>query len=352
MNQTCRCLLLCIFVSLWMVVPLSDAYADEGDVRSIYDSLTESQKKGYDELDAAVKAHRITGSLDYLRISDGETVRDAYAYDHPEAFWFYDSYTLYIYTDEDRCSNIRYNPVYSDSQIAQMNKEIEKSLSSLKIDENDRDYKKLQTIHDWLCDRITYAKGSDHEGDIYGAIVEGRCVCQGYTMAFTYLCHLYGFDCVGVTGTTFESSVRHAWNLVYGEGDWYFVDVTWDDGGRYGSRTTYFMVGTNTMTKGGAFATQDHIADSLYGIIPSESRFVTPESRMAVVALVVIGLVVVAVMAYSRLRNRRHEIVLAPNTVQPYGICPYCGAALDDAYTFCVSCGANVSFDDENKEHT
>lgn len=86
-----------------------------------------------------------------------------------------------------------------------------------------------------LCDNIVYGYGFDisninekaeYHQTIAGAIGKGQCVCNGYAMAFSYLCHLADIDCIGVVGQ------GHAWNRVKLFGDWYETDVTWIDTGR------------------------------------------------------------------------------------------------------------------------
>ena len=83
-----------------------------------------------------------------------------------------------------------------------------------------------------LCDNIVYGYGFDisninekaeYHQTIAGAIGKGQCVCNGYAMAFSYLCHLADIDCIGVVGQ------GHAWNRVKLFGDWYETDVTWMD---------------------------------------------------------------------------------------------------------------------------
>jgi len=137
------------------------------------------------------------------------------------------------------------------------------------------DHKKVMRIHDWVCNNIEYegrdeGDSKDHHGDIYGAFIEGKAVCSGYMQAFTLLCHRYSLDCVGVIGSTSTSKdgTGHAWNMVKVDGEWYFVDTTWDDRS-WGIGYQYFLIGSGTKTDYGYFAYQDHMAESLYGMTPS-----------------------------------------------------------------------------------
>lgn len=340
---------LAAFVSVMVIVSLpfisTGSDAEEGPVTSIYDSLSPNEKKAYDDLDDAVRNFNTLSGLEYLSVQEGWEVYYAYMYDHPEAFWFDDSYTMY--SSLDRVTEFLYEEVYTAQQIQKMKFAISNSLKSLDVDPSAADYKQLRKIHDWLCDNIVYEEG-DHQGDIYGAIAQGRCVCEGYATAFRYICGLYGFDCVVIVGYTFESStIAHAWNLVYGEGAWYFVDVTWDDGNGYTS-DDYFMVGSETKIHGRVFATEDHMADSLYGISPSPDRFISPEERFILYGALVAGAVVLVLFVLYVIRKRKQT--QAP--ISAYGtpaavtyngeFCPECGSPVSSEYMFCATCGANL----------
>ena len=101
---------------------------------------------------------------------------------------------------------------------------------------------KLKYIHDWLIASVKYdEKGlEEYEKDIsknwymfheYGAIVDGKAVCQGYAYAFKAIVD----ELVRQTGADIECEIAsdieysHAWNRVKLNGKWYHVDVDGDD---------------------------------------------------------------------------------------------------------------------------
>ncbi len=289
----CGMLFLFLAASAFLLSEGCDA-ADSVD--SIYDSLNDRQKRAYEDLDKAVESGRTLSGLGYLSVKEGEEVRHAFMYDHPEIWYFASNWNLYVHGGSDSCSEYRYEPVFSRQEIWRMDVELASSIPSIDMSFVNSEHKKVMRIHDWLCENVTYVSRvqgdpKDHKGDIYGAFVERQAVCEGYTKAFTYLCHKYGLDCVGVVGGTYKSggASDHAWNLVKVDGDWYFVDVTWDDPVMIlvGNRTAdsewtvnreYMLVGSLTMTSHGVFAYEDHMADSLYGIVPSNSAHVLKEA--------------------------------------------------------------------------
>ena len=86
------------------------------------------------------------------------------------------------------------------------------------------DLEKLLALHDYLITHCAYDQSLTMV-TAYDALVSGSAVCQGYTMAYRAL-----LDRVGIDSTVVASeAMNHAWNLVELDGNWYHVDVTWDD---------------------------------------------------------------------------------------------------------------------------
>ena len=103
------------------------------------------------------------------------------------------------------------------------------------------------TIQDYLAGRIEYAykgDGSTPETALWahnlvGAATKNKGVCETYAKTYDYLCTLFDLDCLTVTGKgiTDGYGVGHAWNVIELDGEWYDVDVTWNDvGGKEISR--------------------------------------------------------------------------------------------------------------------
>ena len=69
-------------------------------------------------------------------------------------------------------------------------------------------------------------ENSDYEA--FGIMVKGKGVCESYSRAFQYLCQRIGLECILVVGDC--DGEGHMWNMIQLEGDWYHMDLTWDDG--------------------------------------------------------------------------------------------------------------------------
>lgn len=95
-------------------------------------------------------------------------------------------------------------------------------------------YQKALYIHDWLVKRCIYETNPHRPYDahnIYGPFRDRACVCEGYALAYKYLCDLCGIECFVVLGEGVHpdgTSGSHAWNMIRIDGKTYHVDVTFD----------------------------------------------------------------------------------------------------------------------------
>ena len=94
-------------------------------------------------------------------------------------------------------------------------------------------YEIAKALHDYLATHNEYDMRL-YSGNLpalsrtsYGALVNRTSVCSGYALAYQHLMEDAGIPCEYVTGMTTRGS--HAWNIVQIDGEWYHVDVTWDD---------------------------------------------------------------------------------------------------------------------------
>ena len=138
---------------------------------------------------------------------------------------------------------VEINYIYSESQTANYAKKIESVTSQFirKYVENTfTDYDKEKVVYDYLKNNLTYdfqdATGSgllqnENAHNLVGALIDKRCVCDGFAAAMKYLCNLLGIECICVSGTARNKimSGSHAWNIVCIHGVNQHVDVTWDN---------------------------------------------------------------------------------------------------------------------------
>ncbi len=119
---------------------------------------------------------------------------------------------------------------YTASQYHKMLSEVNKMkaevLKDIKGNKNLNDVEKALLIHDrlaLLCEYdFTYSKAN---ANIYGALVKGVSVCEGYTQSYAYLLKDVGIESYYCR----SDKLNHAWNIVCIDKKLYHVDVTRDD---------------------------------------------------------------------------------------------------------------------------
>lgn len=112
------------------------------------------------------------------------------------------------------------------SQIRQKQTALEQVVNGIlaQVDPDWSDLEKALFLHDYLATHAQYDKTLQIR-DAYTILVEGTGVCQAYTLAYRLL-----LNRVNITsGTVTSTSLNHIWNILLIDGNWYHVDVTWDD---------------------------------------------------------------------------------------------------------------------------
>ncbi|MCH3967173.1 MAG: transglutaminase domain-containing protein [Atopobiaceae bacterium] len=183
------------------------------DLHDDFDTICE-------DLDAGVLDVHVGASSD----SDLDALFDAVR-QTPDLFWVSGSGS---YTRSILGTTMHFSEKYGDTAAVRTAVEsvADSALSGLTADMGD--YEKSVYLHDWLCEHVTYEASVDEsDQDVYGALVNGRCVCMGYANAYCYLMRRAGVSCYDVEGTYDGES--HAWNRSVLDGEVYYTDVTGDD---------------------------------------------------------------------------------------------------------------------------
>ncbi len=100
------------------------------------------------------------------------------------------------------------------------------------------EYERALWLHDWLVDHCTYDYSLLYCGS-EGALARGKGTCESYHRAYTML-----LNRVGIANGRMEGN-GHVWTAVRMDGDWYQVDVTWDDGYSNHTYENYLYFGLN-----------------------------------------------------------------------------------------------------------
>lgn len=95
------------------------------------------------------------------------------------------------------------------------------------------DYELICAVNEYLCDLVYYPPNEPYAPvthTAYGAFQNGVVVCEGYACAAKLMLNELGIRCDIQVGEC-TNGEGHAWNLVELDGQWYQLDVCWNDGG-------------------------------------------------------------------------------------------------------------------------
>lgn len=103
-----------------------------------------------------------------------------------------------------------------------------------------------QYVHDFICRNVRYDKlKKPYSHEILGPLGQGVSVCEGIAKAVKALCDALGLWCiVAISDSNPDKGIkyRHTWNILRLDGQYYHLDVTFDNSlGREGPiRYDYF----------------------------------------------------------------------------------------------------------------
>lgn len=222
-----------------------------------YSELEEMLLNAWDNFESEVNVRKFNLTIDEL----GEFYRKV-LFAHPLYFYVNSgfSYAEGGYTEEDMhvlYVHIHYSDTYVETDehgvlipgadIDKAKEKILKKTNEIKaatdeilfyINGNMTEFEKVMTVHDYMVRKYSYdwdyynrvcenenAADPSYFGYTLEIMTEKTGVCQGYTLAFSYVMQQLEIDTAFVS----SAAMQHAWNLVKVDGQWYHIDVTWDD---------------------------------------------------------------------------------------------------------------------------
>lgn len=180
-------------------------------------------------------------------------------FEHPEIFWTSQGVTGATYSDGygNKYYALYICNLYDDAQIeskkAQLNAKIAEIVNKFSAYS---ELRKVYEVHDYINNNCTYdsaqesmkqpsstldpnsdfdayltderniakANASYYEShSIYGTLISGKAVCEGYSKAAKLLFNKLGIESDVITND------EHGWNYVKVNGKYYQMDLTWDD---------------------------------------------------------------------------------------------------------------------------
>lgn len=256
-----------------------------------YNQLNECSKTIYRALEAN-KENMKTGTysvefgnnfVSVLNLENGQELLvkyyqsaiEAYTYDNPDVFYLSpnkmclntetttkgNTKTYNVFINQGERSNYLVDEFYAQDQVNSVLAVIENKKNNILQNATGNTYNDIKMVHDYLISNVEYDKSlsKDNIYNIYGALVKGEAVCEGYARSFKYLMDCLDIPCTLVIGkgvNTEGNMENHAWNYVKLNESWYAVDCTWDDPIIEGvgwirpmTKYNYFLKGLQTMSK-------------------------------------------------------------------------------------------------------
>lgn len=222
------------------VVNWNEVSAQESSLGSKYKNhfatLNNDQKKAYNHILSEIfnAEYEFPSLIQVPAMTSDEltAVFEAIIYDNPtvmcigrdnkllssgELCYFEPSYTI--------------SPAEQRTMINTLDTVCEKILSQLP-DSADQFQKEL-FIHDYIVNNCTYdVSVAETSSTAYSCLIDGISACEGYSKAAKLLLEKAGIECYTVSGDAVNlrgETEGHMWNVVNIDGEYYHLDVTWDD---------------------------------------------------------------------------------------------------------------------------
>lgn len=207
------------------------------DMRAAYKSIEESIYFIDDEKDEKSGFYKTKiAAVPNLNTLELFKVKEAVLEDHPEAFWLNGQYAIgYNRTDGDYVS-LYCSVSGSKAQTMAQSLTAAVDIFFAGMPGGLTEYERELYIHDGLIKHCEYDYDAYDDTDpnrnpnaftAYGALVDRKAVCGGYSIAAKLLFNHVGIDSMTVSGTS--KGQGHMWNVVKISDVWYQLDVTWDD---------------------------------------------------------------------------------------------------------------------------
>ena len=161
-------------------------------------------------------------------------------YVHP-----YNSFDSIIFNFDESVIQIEIQHAYSEEEIRQLSSKVDEVLNEV-VTDNMTVREKIKAIHDYIINHTEYdsLKTKDindttyKSNTAYGVLFQGYGICSGYSDAMKLF-----LDKLNVINYKISND-QHIWNLVYLDGKWFHLDLTWNDpiSDKNITRDNYFLI--------------------------------------------------------------------------------------------------------------
>lgn len=217
------------------------SYQAESVEQIIYDSLL--------NFESSIRIYKYK-----LNLNDMLTIYTNVINDNPELFYVSSTVSYNMAKDNGETVYSIYDifPRYSIStnEIPQAKEIYERGIQKALrlVDDTMNDAQKALIIHDYIINSAVYPKLNIENGQVtndddmfhcaYGFFYNKTIVCAGYTLSYSAILKRLNIPCKYVV----SNEMGHAWNAVQIDGNWYNVDLTFDDIAQQGQKAPGLLV--------------------------------------------------------------------------------------------------------------
>lgn len=179
--------------------------------------------------------------------NDTDTLSILNNYVHP-----YNTFDSIIFNFDDDVIEIEIKHTYTKEEQEELNKYVDDFINK-NITNNMSPKDQIKTIHDHIINNTTYDNlKSENINDTtyksntaYGVLKQGFGICSGYSDAMKLF-----LDKLNIINYKISND-EHIWNLVFLDGEWLHLDLTWDDpvNDINMTRDNYFLITTDVLQK-------------------------------------------------------------------------------------------------------
>lgn len=236
------------------------------DGKYAYSCLSDEDKLVYDQVYDAILNRKTNVPVSTLNSEALTQIYTCVMADYPGLFWV-NGFAYETFTKSNVVTSMTFTPKFTmtedeqKSYQASVDSVVDGWLSDISLEASD--YDKALFVFQKVIDKTTYNTESENNQNILSVFLNGESVCQGYADSVSYLLQNLGIQSTVITGTA--NGISHAWNLVYLDGAYYYIDATWGDGYytdaniQKTANTNYAYLNTTT-----EHMNKTHTPDSIY----------------------------------------------------------------------------------------
>ena len=208
---------------------------DNSGSKFYYSRLTDRLKELYDELSRAILNFESTLRLGAQRYSSTELKRtvEGVIFDNPVFFYLESNKVKTTVSPLGMMILLDYDYTREESERlwAELNRRADEIIRQ-QIDPAMPTLVKQRRVHNELCKIVRATKPycrEDHSA--VGALLRGKCVCDGYAYAYKLICDKLHIASIVVAGEGVDpdgKSEGHAWNITRIDGVTAHTDCSWD----------------------------------------------------------------------------------------------------------------------------